>query len=320
MRILLVKTSSLGDVIHNLPVVSDIRQHRPDITIDWCVEESFADIPRLHPGVETVIPVAIRRWRKQLFKATTWQEIATCKQQLQAQPYDLILDTQGLLKSALISRLAQGSIAGHNADSAREPLASHFYDTGYFVPKTLHAVERNRRLAAAALGYTTGPELNYGIQAPALDAPWLGSAPYVVLLTATSRDDKLWPEANWTDLGRQLHTQGLRAVLPAGKPAERERAQRIAATIPDATAAPPLQIPALASLLGGAQAVVGVDTGLTHLAAALRVPTLALYTSTDPGLTGVLGSGRFRNLGGKAQCPSSDEVFTTGQALGAWSS
>lgn len=323
MRVLLVKTSSLGDVIHNLPVVSDIRQHRPDIQVDWCVEESCADIPRLHPGVETVIPVALRRWRKKLFNAATWQEISACRQQLRQQPYDLILDTQGLLKSALICKLAHnaasGPIAGHNADSAREPMAARFYDTGYFVPKTLHAVERNRRLAAAALGYSVGPELDYGITAPALRATWLpNSGPYVVLLTATSRNDKLWPEAHWVALGQALHAQGLRVVLPAGNPTERERAQKLATAIPDAVAAPPLNITELASLLAGAQAVVGVDTGLTHLAAALRIPTLALYTATDPGLTGVLGSGRFRNLGGKAQCPLPGDVFTTGQALGAW--
>ena len=138
---------------------------------------------------------------------------------------------------------------------------------------------------------------------------WCPSDPYVVLLTATSRDDKLWPEAHWLDLGAVLHARGLKVILPAGNPVERARAARLAAALPNAVAAPPLGLPALATVLAGAQAVVGVDTGLTHLAVALDVPTVALYTATDPGLTGVLGRGRWANLGGKGQIPTVDAVL-----------
>lgn len=315
MRILLVKTSSLGDVIHNLPVVGDIRRHFPGVTVDWCVEENFAAIPALHPDVARIVLVAIRRWRKNLLNGDTWRQIAEFRRNLRENPYDLVIDTQGLLKSALFARQACGPKAGYAADSAREPLAARFYDRTFSVDRRLHAVVRNRQLAALALGYELSGEPDYGIAAPDEALPWLPEKPYVVLLTATSRDDKLWPEARWTALGRQLAERGIAAVLPGGSPVERERAARLAASMPGAVAAPPLGIPALATVLAGSRATVGVDTGLTHLAVALAVPTVALYTATDPGLTGVLGSGFWRNLGGKAQVPTVQSVFDELQAV-----
>lgn len=309
MRILLVKTSSLGDVIHNLPVVSDIRQHFPEAIIDWCVEEGFAAIPRLHPAVEQVIPVALRRWRRHLFQAQTWREIGVCRQALQGERYAAVIDTQGLLKSAYIARRAQGPLAGYAADSIREPLAAGLYDRRFSVSRDLHAVVRNRQLAAVALGYELATAADYGIAMAPAKFDWLPESPYVVFLTATSRDDKLWPDEHWLALGLALYARGLRAVLPGGTQPERERAARLVAGIPGALAAPPLTIPDLAAVLAGARAAVGVDTGLSHLAVALKVPTVALYTATDPGLTGVLGAGFYRNLGGRAQIPEVSTVL-----------
>lgn len=309
MRILLVKTSSLGDVIHNLPVASDLKKRFPDADIDWCVEEGFAAVPRLHPGVRRVIPVALRRWRKTPLSVATWKEIGAFRRELRSEIYDVILDSQGLLKSALIARQALGPIFGYAAEAAREPLASRFYQRTFGIPKAAHAVERNRWLAAAAFDYQPDLPLDYGISTTPLQAEWVPPSPYAVLLTATSRDDKLWEEASWIDLGRKLHAQGIRCVLPAGNPTERERAARLAQAIPDAVAAPPLGIDPLAALLAGSRLAIGVDTGLTHLATALRVPTVALYTATEPGLTGVLGTGFFRNLGGPGCAPSADAVF-----------
>ena len=310
MRLLLVKTSSLGDVIHNLPVVSDIRRHFPEAAIDWCVEDSFAAIPRLHPAVEEVIPVAIRRWRKQLFARQTWQDVSTFRAQIGREAYDLVIDTQGLLKSALVARQARGTRCGYDAASAREPLATRFYDRCFAVDVCLHAVARNRLLAAKALGYSPEGEPDYGIVAPPSRFPGCPQGPYAVLLTATSRDDKLWPEAHWIALGKSLHGAGITALLPGGSPVERERAARLAEAIPDAVAVPPMRIGELAGLLAGARLAVGVDTGLSHLAVALRVPTVALYVATDPGLTGVLGSAFHRNLGGKGLLPSPDDVVS----------
>lgn len=310
MRILLVKTSSLGDVIHNLPVVSDLVRGIPDARIDWCVEEGFADIPRLHPAVRTVIPVALRRWRRHPLAAATWREIGACRRQLAATDYDVVLDTQGLLKSALIARAASGVRCGYAAEVAREPLAARFYDRHFVIPRNVHAVERNRWLAAAAFDLPLDPPLDYGIPAPALaDRAWLPAADYAVLLTATSRDDKLWDEAHWIALGQALAEAGVQAVLPSGSARERERAVRIAAYLPGAVTAPPLTLPALAGVIAAARLTVGVDTGLAHLAAALHVPTVALFVASDPALTGVYGSGFVRNLGGAGMPPAPDAVL-----------
>ncbi len=309
MNILLVKTSSLGDVIHNLPVVSDLVRRLPNPVIDWCVEESFAAIPRLHPGVKRVLPVAVRRWRKSLLSPATWREIKAFRERLRSGAYDVVLDTQGLVKSAVIARQARGPVCGYAPEAAREPFAARFYDETFAIPKSAHAVDRNRWLAAAAFDYPGDLPLDYGIAAPPLAADWLPPAPYAVLLTATSRDDKLWDEANWTLLGRELALAGIRCVLPGGSAAERERAARMAALIPGAVAAPALGIAELAGLIGASRLCVGVDTGLTHLAAALAIPTVALYTATAPELTGVVGSAFFRNLGGPHLPPTPQAVL-----------
>ncbi len=319
LSILLIKTSSLGDVIHNLPVVSDILRADPQAHVDWLVEESFADIPRLHPGVRETIPVALRRWRKALWSRATWREIRTLRRHLEAQQYDLVIDTQGLVKSALLVTLAHGVRCGYAAEAAREPLAARFYDRSYAIPRGLHAVLRNRWLAAAAMDLPPPEgEADYGIAAPPLAAPWLPGRPYMVLLTATSRDDKLWPEPHWLALAGQLAAQGYAFVLPSGSATERERAARLAAQMPDAVAAPSLSIAELAGLMAGAAAVVGVDTGLTHLAAALARPTVALFRASDPLLTGVHGGAHAVNLGARGAPPEPDAVTAAlGEALPA---
>ena len=307
MRVLLVKTSSLGDVIHNLPVASDLARHRPGIVIDWVVEAPFADIPALHPAVATIHKVALRRWKKSPFARDTRAAIRAFKAGLADTRYDLVLDTQGLIKSAWVARQAHGPRAGYDRHSIREPLAALAYDRRYAVDRALHAVDRNRRLAAAAFGYNLDDlPLDYGLSGLA-GAP-AGGAPEAILLTATSRDDKLWAEDRWVELGRRLAAQGMACVLPSGSAIERERAERLAAQIPQAIALPPASIRALATRIAAARCAVGVDTGLTHLACATGIPTVALYTATDPGLTGVVGAGFFRNLGGKNASPGVDAV------------
>ena len=315
MRILLVKTSSLGDVIHNLPVVSDLHRAFPEATIDWCVEESFAEIPRLHPDVAGVIPVAIRRWRKHLGSTQTWSEMRAFRRRIKTTAYDAVLDTQGLIKSGLISSLARGAHYGYAAEVARERFAARFYDQTFVIPPNAHAVLRNRWLGAAAFDYPVDWQLDYGIAAPKIDLPWLMAERYAVLFTATSRDDKLWPEEHWIALGQNLKNRGLSPIFPSGSAAELARAERIAAVIPGAVVAPQLNLRELAALIGRATLAVGVDTGLAHLATALRVPTIALYVSTDPALTGVLGSGYFRNLGGIGLTPSVAEVLNAAEPI-----
>jgi lipopolysaccharide heptosyltransferase I len=312
MRILLVKTSSLGDVIHNLPVVSDLARRHPGAIIDWVVEETFADIPRLHPAVRRIIPVAMRRWRRKLWSPTTWRQWREFRDQLQQEAYDLVLDSQGLIKSAVIARKARladgGRRCGFDTESARERLAARFCDHRFHVAKNQHAVERNRQLAAAAAGTVTGLAPDYGIRAAPLAADWLPKGGYAVLLTATSRTEKEWPEPDWQALGMALIATGLRCVLPAGSPDERKRAARLVSSLGRAVAPPSMTLAELASLLAGAALVVGVDTGLVHLAAALDRPTLALYCGSDPSLTGVHGGSNCINLGGRGAPPTAHEA------------
>jgi heptosyltransferase-1 len=314
MRILLVKTSSMGDVIHNLPVASDIRTRYPDASIDWAVEEAFAEIPALHPAIDRVIPVAIRRWRRALLARKTLAEMRVVRDRLVEQAYDVVLDTQGLLKSALLATWAGGERKGYTFACAREPLAALFYTTRYHVDKSLHAVERNRRLAALALGYELPATLDYGIHAAPPAFAWLPQR-YAVLLHGTSRDDKRWPDDRWISLGKQLHGAGLICVLPWGTSSEQERSQRLAAAIEEAIAPPRLQLTEAASLLASAGIVIGVDTGLTHLAAALHAPVVAIYCASDPGLTGVHAGPRAVNLGGRGTPPTVEQVLALAKRL-----
>jgi heptosyltransferase-1 len=315
-RILIVKTSSLGDVVHNLPVASDIRRRFPDAHIDWVVEEPYTPLVRLHSAVRRVIPVALRRWRHRPLGSTTWREIGEFRRLLHTERYDAVIDTQGLFKSALIARAAKGRHHGFDADTAREPFAARFYDVTHHVGRSQHAVSRNRALAAAALGYRVEDPIDYGIVIPESVAP--PSQPYAVLLHGSSRSDKLWAESAWTELGRALAARGLACVLPWGSDEERKRSERIAKNL-DRAEVPPLEpLDRLAVMLGKAVAVVGVDTGLTHLAAALKRPVAAIYCGTDPGLTGVYGAPRAKNLGGPGERPSPEEALQALEAVGAF--
>ena len=314
-RILLVKTSSLGDVVHNLPVATDLRTAFTNVEIDWAVEESFSAIPTLHPAVAQVVPVGLRRWRRALLSTDTWREIVELHARLQEREYDAVIDTQGLIKSALIARMAPGRRFGKDWLSAREPLWPFFHRT-IRVSWKLHAVERNRQLAAKALGYTPPVECAYGIAPPSEPlgewATHLRPGSYAVLLHATSADRKLWPEHQWIKLGDHLHHLGLHPVLPWGSETERLRSERIAGPLKHATVPPQLSLRGVAALLGRAQVVFGVDTGLAHLAAALGAATVGIYCATDPAATGLYGARRAVNVGGRRKAPSVAAV------LGAW--
>ena len=315
-KILLVKTSSIGDVVHNLPVVSDICSRLPGADIDWVVEETLAVLPRLHAAVRQIVPVAIRRWRKTLWRRETRNEIRAFLRVLRESRYDAVIDTQGLLKSALISRAAQGTRYGLDWRSAREPLGL-LYDRTFSVPWTVHAVERNRLLVAQALGYALPARVDYGIHAAAMEFSWLPAARYAVLLHATSAASKLWQEANWIDIGHHFAKQGISSVLPWGNAAERKRSESLVSAIPGAIVPPLLQLNDAAALLAGAQAVIGLDTGLSHLAAALGTPTIGIYCATDPGATGIYACPRAVNLGGAGTPPAVDDVVSALERLTA---
>jgi heptosyltransferase-1 len=288
VRVLLIKTSSLGDVIHTLPALSDALAAIPGIQFDWVVEEGFAEIPAWHPAVARVIPVAIRRWRKHLWQTFRNGEWRRFKSRLREQPYDLVLDAQGLLKSAWLTRYVNAPVAGLDRDSAREPAACRFYHRLYAVPREQHAVQRTRQLFAQALGYAlpagTGA---YGLSRAQLADPQ--PEPYLVFLHGTTWASKHWPEASWRALAEQMTALGWAVRLPWGNDTEKERAQRIIGSLDGAALLPRLNLAGLAKVIAGARACVAVDTGLGHLAAALDVPSVSLYGPTLPDRVGAYG-------------------------------
>lgn len=305
--ILLVKTSSLGDVVHNLPVASDLHRVFPEAAIDWAVEEDFIEIPRAHEAVRRALPVAIRRWRRAPWRRPVVSEMRQSVRALREEQYDAVIDTQGLFKSALVASAARGERYGLDWKSAREPLRL-FYQHTFSVPWTLHAVARNRNLAAQALNYTPPADVDYGIRATAARFAWLTAERYAVLVHATSAQAKLWPEAHWRNLAQDLPGRGIACVLPWGGLAERERAERIARGMAGMVVAPRLTLTEVMALFAGAHAVVGVDTGLTHLAGALGTPTIGIYCATAPAQTGLYGCARAVNVGGAAGAPPVEDV------------
>jgi len=310
--VLIVKTSSLGDVIHALPALSDIRRHAPNALVDWLVESSFSAIPSLHPGINRVITCELRRWRTRFWRTTTrsaWKQFLAL---LRATHYDAVVDLQGLLKSGFLSVHANGERHGYDSGSIREPLASHFYSQTHTVSRHLHAVERNRQLMANAMGYTIDTPPDYGILPPRhVDVPLPILSPYVMLLPATSRPEKYWAIDHWNTLIRWLLTRNVSIVILWGTDHERILANALASQdlrrcyVPDQRQT----IATLAGWIGHAQAVIGVDTGLMHLSAALNRFTVGIYGVTSPHLAGPYPPSPERiSLGGHDGFPSPHEV------------
>ncbi|EPU1265103.1 lipopolysaccharide heptosyltransferase RfaC [Citrobacter freundii] len=291
MRVLIVKTSSMGDVLHTLPALTDAQQAIPGIQFDWVVEEGFAQIPSWHAAVDRVIPVAIRRWRKAWFSAPIKAERKAFRDAVRLQQYDAIIDAQGLVKSAaLVTRLACGVKHGMDWSTAREPLASLFYNRKHHIAKQQHAVERTRELFAKSLGYAKPQSQgDYAIAQHFVNECNADTGQYAVFLHATTRDNKHWPEANWRELIELLNNTGIRIKLPWGAPHEEERAKRLAEGFPYVDVLPRMSLEEVARILTGAKFVVSVDTGLSHLTAALDRPNITLYGPTDPGLIGGYG-------------------------------
>lgn len=289
MRVLVVKMSSLGDVVHTLPALTDAAAALPEVRFDWVVEESFAEIPAWHPAVDTVIPIALRRWRKQPFKHFRGPEWQRCRTALRAQHYDLVIDAQGLIKSALVARYVGASVYGLDRHSAREGVASWAYHQRVNVATDLHAVERTRRLFARALDYELPQSRgDYGVREHLQSSAAESVAPTLLFFHGSAREEKLWPVAHWQQLAELA--RDYRVSIPWGNAKEKQRGEAIAAAADNAEVLPRLDLRGLAQLLMQSQAAVAVDTGLGHLAAALDVPTVSLYGPTDTRLIGAYGS------------------------------
>lgn len=307
MKILIVRTSSLGDLIHMLPAISDIQRHVPGASIDWVVEEAFAEIPRWHPAVQDTIVVAHRRWRRTWWSAQTRAERQVVIERLRSVTYDVVLDMQGLLKSIGFVRAARGVKHGLSWTSTQESLCSLFYDVRHAVSFNQPAVYRQRLLAGATFGYAVHGEPDFGVDHLAGDAP---TAPYAVIMPSASRDDKLWPTEDWQAVFDALQSHGLTLRLLAGNDAERARAQVLIETRTNALVVPKSSLTELAAVLAGARVMVGLDSGLTHLAAALGTNTIGIYKASTPVRTPVQGRGFVASLGDQHRSPSQDDVLS----------
>lgn len=315
-RILVVRPSSLGDIVHTLALVSDVEAQFPDATIDWVAEEAFAPLVALDRRVGRVVPLALRRWRRAPLGTATLHEARAFARDLRDRRYDAILDLQEQVKGALVARLARGRRHGFDRRSIREPLATLLDDVHHAIDRDQHFIDKARALAAAALGYALQGPPRWKLVPPTRNDA-MPAGPYAIAFHATSRDDKLWPEDAWRRLIGHFGQAGIGVLLPWGSDSERARSERLALGAAHAIVPPRQPLPGMATLARGAVVAVGVDTGLTHLAAALGTPTVAIFTTTDAALAGVARTGPHAvDLGGNGRIPAFDEVVTaTGRVL-----
>ena len=342
MRVLIVRVSSLGDVVHNMPMVADILRHHPAAQIDWVVEEAYVPLVRLNQGVRRIVPFALRRWRRSLTSNATRAELAQFRRDLRAEAYDIVFDTQGLVKTAVVMRMARLAPGGRRVGLANategsgyEPLSRVFHTQSIPVARHAHAVSRARTVAAQALGYVFddiagsaenaviaadaslgGPD--FGMAPPALSrsaSAWLPSMPYVVFFHGTARIEKSWAPAHWIAIGRLLAERGLPLLLPWGSAAEKSAAAHLAAHVPGAMVLPQLTMMDAVLLAQRAALVIGVDTGLTHIAAAFTRPTIELYCDSPRWKTEGNWSPQIINLGDAGMPPSVAHVADAVQHL-----
>jgi heptosyltransferase-1 len=322
LNILLVRVSSLGDVLHNLPMVADILRHHPDANIDWVVEEGYVSLVRLNPHVRNIIPFALRRWRKSLGKKATRDEIRAFFRTLRKEQYDYVFDTQGLLKTGIImgaARIVKGGskvgLANGSEGSGYEALSRIFHTRSIPLDPRTHAVARGRMVAAAALGYSAGTPPDFGLPGPdSTNRPdWMPAADYAVFFHGTARDAKKWAPANWIAAGHALAPMPV--LLAWGSPGEKQEAELLAASLPNARVLPRLSMDEAVTLARNAALAIGVDTGLTHIAAAFLRPTVELYCDSPKWKTEGNWSPCIVNLGDKGAPPSAVDAIAAAQRL-----
>ena len=340
---MIVKLSSLGDVLHTLPMVWDLRKRLPHAQIDWIVEEAYVHL--LEPlktsnafrGIDRIIPVAFRRWRKQLFQCNTWREFFAMRAMLQAVPYDVVLETQGLIKSGMVCALARKSahgmvtgLANATLHSGYEPMARRFYDASVQVPPKCHAIDRSRWVMCSALDWPlfdrrSEPPQFYPAEKTAALSPLILEgmrlqssglpAPYILCFHATARVAKCWPNANWIAAGQALSTQGYQLIFPWGSPAEMKTSAHLASQIPGAIVPRAFSIEEAYRLIAHAALTIGVDTGLTHLSAVLGKPTIEIYCDSPRWKTEGYWSSKIANLGDFQSIPPVNAVLDQAAVL-----
>ncbi len=313
--VLVVRPSSLGDVVYAMAIVSDILAHRPRAHVDWVAEEAFAPLVRLDPRIRTVIPLGLRRWRNAPLHRATWHDLVSFRRALRVESYAAIIDLQEQVKGALVARAAHGTRHGFDRNSIREPVATLLHDVHHRIDRQQHFLDKCRALTAAALGYGIDGPARWQFVPPATTAA-MPAGRYALLFHATSREDKLWPEVAWRGLLARLATAGITTLVPWGSAVEEARSHRLAAGAAGAVVPARQSLPDLATLIRHAEIVVGVDTGLTHLAAAMGTSTVAVFTTTNPSLAGVARLGAHaRDVGGYGVVPSQEEVLAEVGAL-----
>jgi len=289
MKIALVKMSSMGDIIHTLPAVTDFYKINPEVRFTWIVEEGFNEIPSWHPAVERVISINLRRLKKEWRTKEPWQDFYKHFHELGEEPYDGVIDAQGLIKSALVTKCLHGPRHGYDKTSARERWASICYQHQHVVSTEMHAIDRIRELFAKAFAYNLpSPTIDYGISREQFTNKTPSTSP-VVFIHSSSRDEKCWPEQNWRKLAELCTKANIPVLLPWGSHHEHVRAERIAHELENCTVLPKMSLTQLAELLAHAKQVIAVDTGLAHLTAALGTPCLTLYGPTDTSKIGTRG-------------------------------
>lgn len=306
-EILFIKTSSMGDILHHMPAVTDARARFPEARITWVVDELYAPLVKLHPAVDEIVTIAVRRWRKNLFSGATWREARAALRQMRARKFDAIIDTQGLMRTALMAKLLHGTRHGYDKDSIREPAAARFYDVNHKVGWDLHVIARNRTLTGHALGYEPQGRPDYGFDRSQFKQ--IAPKPYTMLFHATAKTTKEWPEERWVEVGQALAARGLEVVLPWGNQAERERSERLAAAIPGARVPERKPIIDVAHDIAAAKLVAGVDTGFLHIAAAIGVPVVAVFTIVKSHTAEPAGPGPIHMVGAANGLPEARAVI-----------
>jgi len=298
MKVLILKLTSMGDLMHALPALTEAEQNIKNISFDWVVDKAFSSVPSWHPAVDKIIKTDHRNWRKQFLSSESREALNLVKKEINATDYDFVVDMQNNLKSAFLSFLSDHRVTGMDASSSREYPAHWAYSKKVNIKKSLHAIDRQKELLASTLGYKSVPGVDYGISKvkflkPAFELP----TNYMVLVQNASWPTKQWPVAYWKDLVKYLGDRGVNVILPSGSEDELMRAKEISSVSERAKALEVLPLNEVAHIIDNADYCICSDTGLAHLSAVVNTSSLTLYGPTDTKLIGTKGNNQIHIVG-----------------------